>query len=34
MISFQKVSRDLDMMTIANLGRQHERYLDSYSENS
>ena len=29
-ISFQKLVRNLDMMTIANLGRQHQRSLDFY----
>ena len=30
MISFQKLVGNLDKMTIANLGRQHQRSLDSY----
>jgi hypothetical protein len=30
MISFQKLIRNLDKMTDANLGRQHQRSLDSY----
>ena len=29
-ISFQKLVGNLDKMTIANLGRQHQRSLDSY----
>jgi hypothetical protein len=29
-ISCQKLVRNLDKMTIANLGRQHHRSLDSY----
>jgi hypothetical protein len=30
MISFQKLLGNLDKMTIANLGRQHHRSLNSY----
>ena len=29
-ISFQKLAGNLDKMTVANLGRQHQRSLDSY----
>ena len=34
MISFQKLVGDLDKMTVANLGRQHHRSLDSYFKGS
>jgi hypothetical protein len=33
-ISSQKLVRNLDKMTIANLGRQHRRSLDSYLKRS
>ena len=33
-ISFQKFMRKLDKMAVANLGRQHERSLDSYFKSS
>ena len=33
-ISFQKLVGNLDKMTIANLGRQHQRSLDSYFKSS
>ena len=33
-ISFQKLVENLDNMTIANLGRQHPRSLDSYFKSS
>ena len=29
-ISFQKLAGNLDKMTVPNLGRQHQRSLDSY----
>ena len=32
-ISFQKVVGNLDKMIVANLGRQHQRYLDFYFKN-
>ena len=32
--SFQKLVGNLDKMTIANLGRQHQRSLDSYFKTS
>jgi len=33
-IGSQKLVRNLDKMTIANLGRQHRRSLDSYFKRS
>ena len=33
-INFQKLVGNLDKMTIANLGRQHKRSLDSYFKSS
>ena len=33
-ISFQKLVGNLDKMTVANLGRQHHRSLDSYFKSS
>ena len=33
-ISFQKLGGNLDKMTIANLGRQHQTSLDSYFKSS
>ena len=33
-ISVQKLLRNLDKMTFANLGRQHHRFLDSYFTSS
>ena len=33
-ISFQKLDGNLDKMTVANLGRQHQRSLDSYFKSS
>ena len=33
-ISFQKLVGNLDKMTIANLGRQHQRSLNSYFKSS
>ena len=33
-ISFQKLVENLNKMTIANLGRQHQRSLDSYFKSS
>jgi hypothetical protein len=33
-ISFQKLVGNLDKMTDANLGRQHQRSLDSYFKGS
>ena len=33
-ISFQKLVGNLDKMTVANLGRQHQRSLDSYFKSS
>jgi hypothetical protein len=33
-ISFQKLVRNLDKMTVANLGRQHQRSLHSLFKNS
>ena len=32
--SFQKFSKDLDKMTIANLGKQHQRSSNPYFKNS
>ena len=32
--SFQKLVRNLDKMTVANLGRRHQRSLDSYFKSS
>ena len=34
MISFLKLVGNLDKMTVANLGRQHQRSLDSYLKSS
>ena len=34
MISFQKLIENLDKMTIANLGRQHQRSSNSYFKSS
>ena len=34
MISFQKLIGNLDMMIVANLDRQHQRFLDSYFKSS
>jgi hypothetical protein len=33
-IGFQELVRNLDKMTVANLGRQHHRSLDSYFKSS
>jgi hypothetical protein len=33
-ISFQKLVGNLDKMTVANLGRQHHRSLNSYFKSS
>ena len=33
-ISFQKLVRNLDKITVANLSRQHQRSLDSYFKSS
>jgi hypothetical protein len=33
-ISFQKLFGNLDKMTVANLGRQHQRSLNSYFKSS
>ena len=33
-ISFQKLIGNLDKMTVANVGRQHQRSLDSYFKSS
>jgi hypothetical protein len=33
-LSFQKLVGNLDKMTIANLGRQHQRSLNSYFKSS
>ena len=33
-ISFQKLVGNLDKMTVANLGRQHQRSLNSYFKSS
>ena len=33
-ISFHKIIGNLDKMTVANLGRQHHRSLDSYFKSS
>ena len=33
-ISFQKLIKNLDKMTVANLGRQHQRSLDSCFKSS
>ena len=33
-ISFKKLIGNLDKMTVANLGRQHQRSLDSYFKSS
>ena len=30
-VNFQKLVGNLNKMTVANLGRQHQRSLDSYS---
>ena len=32
--SFQKLVRNLDKMIVANLGKQHQRSLDSYFKSS
>ena len=34
MISFQKLVGNLNKMIVANLGRQHQRSLDSYFKSS
>ena len=33
-ICFQKLVRNLDKLTVANLGRHHQRSLDSYFKTS
>jgi hypothetical protein len=33
-IGFQKLVGNLDKITVANLGRQHQRSLDSYFKSS
>jgi hypothetical protein len=33
-MSFQKLVGNLDKMTVANLGRQHQRFLNSYFKSS